>query len=40
MVHNGMLIIPYAVSDLSTRVARVDLEALFSSLNQSSSQAI
>ena len=34
MIHNGMLIIPYAVSDSSTRVARVDLEALFGSLNE------
>jgi predicted GH43/DUF377 family glycosyl hydrolase len=33
MIHNGMLIIPYAVSDSSTRVARVDLEVLLSSLN-------
>jgi predicted GH43/DUF377 family glycosyl hydrolase len=33
MIHNGMLIVPYAVSDSSTRVARIDLEALFSSLN-------
>ena len=32
MVHNGMLIVPYAVSDSSTRVARVDLEALLGSL--------
>jgi predicted GH43/DUF377 family glycosyl hydrolase len=33
MIHNRMLIIPYAVSDSSTRVARVDLEALLRSLN-------
>jgi predicted GH43/DUF377 family glycosyl hydrolase len=32
MIHNAMLIVPYAVSDSSTRVARIDLEALFSSL--------
>jgi predicted GH43/DUF377 family glycosyl hydrolase len=32
MLHNGMLIVPYAVSDSSTRVARVDLEALLTSL--------
>jgi predicted GH43/DUF377 family glycosyl hydrolase len=34
MVHNRMLIIPYAISDLSTSVARVDLDALLSSLQQ------
>jgi predicted GH43/DUF377 family glycosyl hydrolase len=32
MIHNGTLIVPYAVSDSSTRVARVDLEALLGSL--------
>jgi predicted GH43/DUF377 family glycosyl hydrolase len=34
MIHNRMLIIPYAVSDSSTRVARVDLEALLGSLEE------
>jgi predicted GH43/DUF377 family glycosyl hydrolase len=32
MVHNGMLIIPYAMSDLATSVARVDLAALLSAM--------
>jgi predicted GH43/DUF377 family glycosyl hydrolase len=32
MVHNGKLIIPYAVSDSSTRIARVELEAVLDSL--------
>ena len=32
MIHNGMLIVPYAVSDLSTTMARIDLEALLGSL--------
>ena len=32
MVHNGMLIIPYAVSDSSTTAARVDLAALLAAL--------
>jgi predicted GH43/DUF377 family glycosyl hydrolase len=32
MIYNRMLIMPYAVSDSSTRVARIDLEALFDSL--------
>jgi predicted GH43/DUF377 family glycosyl hydrolase len=33
MVHNGMLIIPYAISDSSTSVARVDLDELVGSLS-------
>ena len=32
MVHNRMLIIPYAMSDLSTSMARIDLDALLDSL--------
>jgi predicted GH43/DUF377 family glycosyl hydrolase len=32
MVHNGMLIVPYAMSDLSTSVARIELEALLAEL--------
>jgi predicted GH43/DUF377 family glycosyl hydrolase len=32
MVHNGMLIIPYAISDSTTSVARVELGALLDSL--------
>ena len=32
MVHNGMLIVPYAMSDLSTSVARIELDALLSEL--------
>jgi predicted GH43/DUF377 family glycosyl hydrolase len=32
LLHNGMLIIPYALSDLSTSIARVDLDALLDSL--------
>ena len=32
MVHNGSLIIPYAVSDIATKFARVDLEELLSAL--------
>ncbi len=32
MVHNGMLILPYAMSDLSTSVARIELDALLSEL--------
>jgi predicted GH43/DUF377 family glycosyl hydrolase len=34
MVHNRMLIVPYAISDLSTSVARIDLDALLRSLQQ------
>jgi predicted GH43/DUF377 family glycosyl hydrolase len=33
MVHNGMLIVPYAMSDLSTSVARIELDALLAELN-------
>jgi predicted GH43/DUF377 family glycosyl hydrolase len=36
MVHNGMLIVPYAMSDLSTSVARIDLGALLDELGQPS----
>ena len=32
MVHDRKLIIPYAISDLSTSVATVDLDALLDSL--------
>jgi predicted GH43/DUF377 family glycosyl hydrolase len=32
MVHNGMLIIPYAMSDVATSFARVDLDLLLGSL--------
>jgi predicted GH43/DUF377 family glycosyl hydrolase len=35
MVHNRMLFIPYAISDLSTSVARVDLDELLESLETS-----
>jgi len=35
MVHNGMLMIPYAMSDLATSVARVDLVALLDSMEES-----
>jgi predicted GH43/DUF377 family glycosyl hydrolase len=35
MVHNGMLIIPYAMSDLATSLARVDLTALLDSIEPS-----
>jgi predicted GH43/DUF377 family glycosyl hydrolase len=35
MVHNRMLIVPYAMSDLSTSVARIDLDALLASLEPS-----
>jgi predicted GH43/DUF377 family glycosyl hydrolase len=34
LIHNGMLIVPYAMSDSSTRVARVDLDELLSSLEE------
>ena len=33
MVHNGMLIVPYAMSDLSTSVARIELDALLAELD-------
>ncbi len=32
MVHNGILIVPYAMSDMSTSVARIDLNQLLDSL--------
>jgi predicted GH43/DUF377 family glycosyl hydrolase len=32
MVHNGILIVPYAMSDLSTSVARIELDELLSEL--------
>ncbi len=35
MVHNRMLIIPYALSDLATSIARVDLDELLDSLERS-----
>jgi predicted GH43/DUF377 family glycosyl hydrolase len=35
MVHNHMLIIPYATSDVATSFARVDLDALLDSLEKS-----
>jgi predicted GH43/DUF377 family glycosyl hydrolase len=34
MVHNGMLIVPYAMSDLSTSVARIELDALLAELGR------
>jgi predicted GH43/DUF377 family glycosyl hydrolase len=34
LIHNGMLIMPYAVSDSSTGVARIDLDELLSSLEE------
>ncbi len=34
LIHNGMLILPYAVSDSSTSVARIDLGELLSSLEE------
>jgi predicted GH43/DUF377 family glycosyl hydrolase len=33
MVHNGLLIVPYAMSDLSTSVARIELESLLAELD-------
>jgi predicted GH43/DUF377 family glycosyl hydrolase len=35
MVHNGILIVPYAMSDVSTSVARIDLSTLIDSLQAS-----
>jgi predicted GH43/DUF377 family glycosyl hydrolase len=35
LVHNGMLLVPYAMSDVATSVARVDLEELLDSLEAS-----
>jgi predicted GH43/DUF377 family glycosyl hydrolase len=35
MVHNRNLIVPYAMSDLSTRVARLELDALLAELKRS-----
>ena len=35
MVHNGMVIVPYAMSDLATSVARIDLAALLDSMEAS-----
>jgi predicted GH43/DUF377 family glycosyl hydrolase len=32
MVHNGILIVPYAMSDLSTSVAKIELDALLADL--------
>ena len=32
MVHNGNLIVPYAMSDLSTSVAKIDLNELLDEL--------
>jgi predicted GH43/DUF377 family glycosyl hydrolase len=34
LIHNGMLIVPYAMSDLSTTAARIDLDELLSSLEK------
>jgi predicted GH43/DUF377 family glycosyl hydrolase len=34
LIHNGMLIVPYAVSDSSTGVARIDLDELLRSLEE------
>jgi predicted GH43/DUF377 family glycosyl hydrolase len=36
MVHNGNLIVPYAMSDLSTSVARIELSALLDELERPS----
>jgi predicted GH43/DUF377 family glycosyl hydrolase len=36
MVHNGILIVPYAMSDLATSVARIDLGALLDELERPS----
>ena len=35
LLHNRMLIIPYALSDLSTSIARVDIDELLDSLVES-----
>ena len=35
MVHNGMLIVPYAMSDLATSMARIDLDELLDSMDES-----
>jgi predicted GH43/DUF377 family glycosyl hydrolase len=40
MVHNGILIVPYAMSDLSTSVAKIDLGALLEELTLHPSSAI
>ena len=40
LLHNRMLIIPYALSDLSTTVARVDLDDLLRSLVEPSMAAL
>ena len=34
MVHNGLLVIPYAMSDVATSFATVDLEQLLADLKQ------
>lgn len=34
LIHNGMLIVPYAMSDSSTSVARIDLDELLGSLEE------
>jgi predicted GH43/DUF377 family glycosyl hydrolase len=34
LIHNGMLIVPYAMSDLSTSAARIDLDELLDSLEE------
>ena len=34
MVHNGLLIVPYAMSDLATSVARIDLGSLLDELER------
>jgi len=34
LIHNGMLIVPYAISDSSTSVARIDLDELLRSLEE------
>jgi predicted GH43/DUF377 family glycosyl hydrolase len=40
MVHNGMLIVPYAISDSTTSVARVDLAALLDSLRDTETKQL
>ena len=39
MMHNGLLIVPYAMSDLSTSVARIDAAALLDELSRTSLKA-
>jgi hypothetical protein len=34
MIHNRKLVIPYAISDLTTSAARIDLDALLGSMER------